>query len=802
MLICRWNDVSEEIKKQLKNKMLFPIIGAGFSSNCQARRGFVPSGTELKDEMIRQIELSGGNGSQIKENNLKKVALYYKKLVEASVRKDYLLDHFTEIQLPEAQKKFLSIKWQYIYTFNIDTAIENNSEFTNIILPNKPIDMQVIEKQINCVFKVHGDAVEYCRYKNSSCYIFDFQEYAKSIKENHFLINKIENDFVYNNIIFIGCSLTDELDLLSLDFNDKMAPKVSRYYITTHKPDNYKQIDLELYGITHVVVVESYNQFYYDIYNLYLEAKKVQTDELDKFRNIKILHLPEEYEKNIDYLYLGKIAYDRKENHINLPSFFIDRQLVKDEIINEMDKYCIQCICGGRISGKTYALLSLVKEIKNRDVFYFDSRLSVNSETLNRLTMEKNCVICFDSFSLTKDQLYQLEKNIYCLKNNNINVVLCINRSEKDIISTIKSMESELIQIYDLKNKFTQEENDKLNKCFSIMSIPNFDYKKTILDNLLIVSKEINLNYKKEEYNFLVKSKDEMMVLILLAIQEKLTSQELVEFDIIKETYEIQKKIAPIIDEDYTDFIERNTVDSSSYKVYANSKYWIFNTLGSYASDKKNHSLIISAYKKIVQKLINNHSIRYTVIEGYIKYDIINEIFFKEKQGNLSLIKALYDELNDLLADNPQFHHQKAKCYLWHSGYSQNVMEEVNQALRFALVAHHNLSLKGNKNNDKVSIALSHIDFTIALIYAKKCSIENYSNSENFKQALKSIHQALQSQYNKEYCTNLIRRNEKKINDIKAFLIFAQTKDLSVYHLTSIERNLLNDLITKGYKFS
>ena len=65
---------------------------------------------------------------------------------------------------------------------------------------------------------------------------------------------------------------------------------------------------------------------------------------------------------------------------------------------------------------------------------------------------------------------------------------MCINRSEKDVISSIKTMEENVVQIYDLNNRFDTEEADAINKSLSIMAIPNINSYKSILDNLLIIS--------------------------------------------------------------------------------------------------------------------------------------------------------------------------------------------------------------------------------------------------------------------------------------------------------------------------
>ncbi len=299
-----------------------------------------------------------------------------------------------------------------------------------------------------------------------------------------------------------------------------------------------------------------------------------------------------------------------------------------------------------------------------------------------------------------------------------------------------------------------------------------------------------NVNYK-----FKIKNIYTMSILILLAIKEKLTSQEFVDFGIEREVYDLLHKLTPIIDEDYTNILERDSLNSSPYKIYANSKYWLLNKLGSFASDYENHKLIIDAFHSIIEHLVKNHNIRYNLIEDYIKYDIINEIFFRPERGNLLLIKSLYDDLNDLLFSNPQFHHQRAKCYLWHCDYSSDKKAEIREALRFAKLAKHNLELEANSNNPKVIIALAHIDFTLALIYAKANSIYEYRDANIFKDSLAYIKTALYNPYNKEYFYGLLKRKNKKMDDINLFVNYSVTSDLSYLQLSAVEKRMLDEII-------
>ena len=796
MDIIKLEDVKGELIKQIKRQSLYPVIGAGFTAGCIARNGKTPEGDELREKMLHQINANGYDTKGIEKKDLKKVSKYYKSLVSREDRTKYLIDNFTEIVLPESKKKFINIEWKYIYTFNIDTAIEENSKFRNVILPNKECDDRNIAILNNCIFKIHGDVDYYCKYPKSECYIFDSREYIQSIKNNTYILNKLKHDFSYNNLMYIGCSLTDELDIMSITIDNEFAPNTKRYYVTSKEPDAFKKIDLENYGITDVVLVDSYNQFYNEMYLIYMESKKIVDDELSYFLNPELNFISNTFGENKEYFYLAKLLYDSKTKKLNIPSYFIDREVIKDNLIPELNKYNMQFICGGRVSGKSYSLVTIVKNIQDRDVYYFDSRYTLSQDSLCKLLLKKNTIICFDTSSISKDQIFFLKENIEIIEKNKINIIICINRSDKDVISSIKknSMDDR-IALYELDNKFKKDECDMINNKLPILSIPNFDMKKSVLDNLLIAS-EINASpYKECKKKFDIDNKYTMMLFILLAINEKISSIEFIEYGVVREVYDLLHRLSPIIDEDYTSMIERDTLNSSVYKVYANSRYWLLSELGTYASKPDKHKLIIEAYHMIVESLIKNYGVSYKYLEDYIKYDVINEIFFRKTHGNLLLIKKLYDSLDDLLASEPQFYHQKAKCYLWHCDYTTDKNKEISDALRYAKLAKHNLKLHSNVNNDKVLISLAHIDFTIALIYAKINALSDYSDIKVFKESIPILKESLTNPLNREYFLGLMKRNNKKINDINKFYNYVTTNDLSKYCLNNVEKINLEELV-------
>ena len=99
-----------------------------------------------------------------------------------------------------------------------------------------------------------------------------------------------------------------------------------------------------------------------------MESEKLQYDELSNFKNMKINFNELSYNSNIKYITLSKSLFNSKDFSINIPSFFIERDMITQKVIPEMDNYNLPLSCGGRVSGKTYALISILKIIRKRAV--------------------------------------------------------------------------------------------------------------------------------------------------------------------------------------------------------------------------------------------------------------------------------------------------------------------------------------------------------------------------------------------------------------------------------------------------
>ena len=117
-------------------KNLVPIIGSGFTRGCKTKNRTVPSGEEFKLEMIAEIlkhkQLSDAQKEKLNKKTFSEIADYYfdEKWVPKEVSSFNLEMCFKNVELNEEKISFINnIDWPYIYTLNVDDAIENISEY-------------------------------------------------------------------------------------------------------------------------------------------------------------------------------------------------------------------------------------------------------------------------------------------------------------------------------------------------------------------------------------------------------------------------------------------------------------------------------------------------------------------------------------------------------------------------------------------------------------------------------------------------------------------------------------------------
>lgn len=769
MNIGKIEDYRDELLNCFKNKALVPVVGSGISCGASARKGNVPSGSEFRRIMINAV-IESMNATEDEKRKIEQMPfssiceLYEDdENVDKDARITYMKNNFQNVVINDYRKVFFKIGWPYIYTLNIDDAIENNSEYDYVVISNRGVNNDIYNDN-KCVIKLHGDIKEIITYPNSDCRVFSSKEYADSLIKNVSLLNKLKNDFVYQNILFIGCGLDDEIDLKTLSeipISSENAVTTKKYIFVKGEPSRLKQAELKVYGITDVVCFDNFQEMYDSLFDIWKESEKISDDELSMYQNIPIKSLPQDEDSNAGYFYYCKYLNDLKKHVITIPYFFIQRD-ISEKILNNIGMHKIHIVYGNRVSGKSYLLIDLYQRIKDRQKLFFDGRERINDDAFNKLIEMTNAVIIFDIGSLSRNQIDMLLLSAATVRKNCSDVVFVLNKSDNDVTGLIKlrikelRLDKNMIINYDLSNKLNKKESDDINSRLPYSSLPPFEIKHSIIDNLIAAGHMMNKSGKFQNislgYNMNYK---ELALLIVLATKEKIYSLDIVKFGFEQEIERALQRYQPYIDIMSADIIEKDSSDLSSTKYIVNAQYWLCRALGDFAINKNNYSTIIDAYKYIIDRLKANAGTekykQYKACREYILFDTINRVFLNEKGGQLPLIAHLYGEMHKLLANDVHFLHQNAKCYFRFSFYERNTEQEkyLRDALTMSKISAKMLENEYEENrNDKILISLAHVQYTIASILSEMCKRHKYEDIEEVRCAIEAIYLALYSPYN------------------------------------------------------
>lgn len=762
MIQCvSYDEVSNEIIQMMRRKTIIPVIGSGFTRDCIARSGKVPSGEDYYNYMIAQIVDQNPDEMKVKELNnesFSSISSIYHKMVQAEKQQSYLLNKFTNVKLENVKKNFLKIDWPYIYTLNIDDAIENNSEFKTVLYANRDIRNSIFEQE-KCVIKLHGDIKDILKYEDSNCEIFDQKQYVVSIKKNVSLLKKLTHDYEYLNLLYIGCSLSDEIDLL---FSTSMANdnNNNRYYCSTQIPTLLQKTKLEAFGITHCIVFESYDDIYEKMTDAFHQSLCITPDELEQFSTYEFKTLGTGFELNCPYLFQGKSILNNSKIAI-YPSFFVSRS-VTDKIVENINSKGTQIVVGRGCSGKTYVSYDIIRRVRDREVYAFRSKDRINNETLTLLLNKENCLTIFDSKVLSIKQIEEiiLTTSERVVKSNSI--IIIENKSNRDLSGLLvlmkmnEHLEDDEIPQLEISNRFSKPKTDEINNYLVTSSLGVFSENKSIADNIINASNLLIQKNKFSQISSLTDNVRQVSSLIVLATLGKVYASDAINLDLVEE-FEMQcKKAMPLIEKESTWVFEMSAANNSPLKYVVNAEYWLFNQLDILAKSRKGREKIIEAYRYIIGKLIEINGKpdlmkgeKYAPYKDYILFDNIFQIF--RSQGT-KIIRDIYQSLNDILATDPNYLHQRAKCYI-RSAYKSTEEKDkekwLEMAYRDASISNSSFEKRYESHeNEKIMISAAHSLYTAALALCHIAKLRNYRDISINANAVKCLYKAISSPFN------------------------------------------------------
>ena len=760
MQVKTLGEVLSSIKNNIISSSLIPVLGSGFSVRMMARNGLVPSGNDMRQYMIQVLSESDPSYN-FEDKSFSQLTKYYNKKILLADRKEYFLKNFTEVKLSELGREFLTISWPYLYTLNIDDAIEKNSECIPVG-PHREFDesFETYEKR---VYKLHGDVHEILSMKyGDQCYIFDSDQYMDSLEDNRWILEKLKQDYLEKNILFLGCSLGDELDLrkvFSSVKKEKSLVKTEKYFITDREPSEYELMDLESYGITTVVVVDTYDEFYETMISVKSEITAItMTEGIELYKNIPVFILSNLDEANKDYVLHEKMPHNKKENKITLPYFFTSR-LITDDIITDMDKKSLQVIYGKRVSGKSYVLLDLARRLLDRDVYYFDSRARINVENIDYLFKKEKTTILLDTHALSVKALnYIFNYDLRSLLERQINVIICINTSRKEEAFELRTIVDNIYaEKYYINNRFDVKEGsecESIQKKMASINLPYFSKQKTIIDSILWIQNQLCRSTDNSLTDFKVSNDNYMQLayLILMANYGKMTTGNMVKFSLEQEPYQLMNSLDKAVEPDFRHLFMFDG-DTSRFQIVCNAQAWLLGYLSSISIREDYFDSFIRAFHHIVERINNangeRNKIRKELFE-FIKFDNINLLLGSARNERHSiavrkLIQAIYSDLKLFLGGDYQFNHQHAKCILWgiESLPEYERGKELNKAIRtISLTIEEIEDLKNTMTNKEyINKSLAHAHFTFCMIRVKHFLL--YPEVDTFREAVMQTCQAI-----------------------------------------------------------
>lgn len=783
--------VEELLDSLIRIENLVPIIGTGFTSGLRTRWGQVPTAEELEKRIVDILcAVDNSDKEEFEKVPLKDLADEFWSLLsdERNIKYknrfiEYIEDNFTKVfDVEQPKREFLNSDWHMVFTLNYDDTIENVLD-TNVLIPYDRINLQ---NKKNCLIKLHGDAKKFALTGDDKYCVLGNRQYIDLIKDekNKDLVRILEDTFFSKSIIFVGCGLDQELDILysagiQLDEKCKRNQEHHMIYLLYCKNEeeleDIKTINYKKYGITDIIKVNesTISELYGLIHSISKRNQALrEEDSLKDFTNISFEYEDKRNKENIDYLFYND-KVNIKEHKIKLPSFFIERTcgaVIENEIL--YGNNIVNVVYGTSFSGKTYILLQLLKNLTSMKLYYFPSHITLSNEIIQQLIEKEDTIILIDDKAISFEQsrtliLSQLE----LLRKRKIKIVLAINKGDSDFYKYYLNHQQLFqgkIGLYELENKFNKKELEDFNECIGDLSLIEYKENNTILDYLFRADNNILKRQHKSilpPINFLSRENEKQIrALIVLVTRGALTTRESIDLGIDDVLYELANDFQITVQKDYLSGVEKEIPAQSGFKFILNSAYWVVKCLSSFASHSHNHQTIAKAYQNIVESYTSSDKRKMNEkIKEYYMLDKIQLIFSDSiNKGSIMLPYLIYEELHTSLNWNCQFLHQEAKCELRMARRSKEEKSK-NEILELAFRnITRALQLTEDQNWANIEITRAHMDVTKALI------LTNYvfaGNNDKVSEVISLYYDIFVT--NKSLCPEL---EKDEMKDVKTFL--------------------------------
>ncbi|NKI69010.1 hypothetical protein GN109_06220 [Collimonas pratensis] len=745
------------------SKNLVPVIGSGFTVGCPTGGNrSVPSGKDFKEEMLATIflqkELSVQAQGKLNKKTFSEVADYYfnpEWVTEDTVRLA-LKNAFQGVQLPGWKKDFLTnIDWPYLYTLNVDDAIEKHSSYIATLPYDENLSSRAKEQPT--VFKLHGDIEYEIRHVNSRL-IFRKSDYLQALTTNKQMLEFLRLDLLNKNVVYIGCSLSDELDIsfILAQQNRENRKKTRSIIFLSEKLDEIDEQEYLNVGINTVIMIDDgkYHQIY-DLLNKAYQTSAQISNSLNEFSG-SVTEIGKDKQKNQDFLVQGVVeingASQKKYSRV-LPYYYTTRN-IEEKIHASLKINEITILTGSRVSGKTLAAYKILSQYKDRAVYIVDSTHRISGKALHQLLGQKNSIIFFDSLSVSHEGLIIIDRLRKSLISLGSRVIICSELNNGDTENILKRP-GEKTGLVRIENTLTPKEIETLNENAIATSLPTFTAGKYLLEKVYNVFTIIG---ERTLISKLPQTKEFFKLLYVIAVRHQITGQEMHFAGLDTNT------IAAVIDAhrpfvEFEDITIGEQTDHTNFKVISHASSWVVSVLREFFR--------VKGVDWCVDALMEMFSLCYQgnkeLVTELRKFDSINFVFTSGEKGAGNLIINLYNRLEAFEGTEAEFYVQKAKAYynMYHERDSDLALAdrivELDKALTWAKTAHQK-TVERNVIHAK------------ALICLRK-TVENKTPSDtDLGRAIEALLISINAEGNSAYIRNLLNGEIKGADYLKRLL--------------------------------
>ena len=626
------------------------------------------------------------------------------------------------------------------------------------------------------MYKIHGDVAMFCKSLDYNEMILTESQYIASLQQSEQFHDLLSADCGNKNLLYIGCSLDDEVDIKYSVLADKNRNKKVRairgIYVTSDDLSEFKKDKLEGFNISHIIKLTSsddYEAFYEFLVECYEESQAQIERNIVNFKYTELERIGKDKENNLDYL--ADLSPDKSK----LPFYYVSSERVQNI---KLLKDKVNVIIGRRFVGKSMLAHAILEENPNYQRYFISEKESLSEEDVADLLQEENALIIFDSESLDDRGFNNLLVKFDASKKN----IVCVFFNSFDDVVNLITFHSEIINYAikeTLSGKMLEKDVQAINKKLNLLGIATFNIKNNLLDNTLRIA---NVYDRKLVDKYVILSLEELKLIIWILFKNKIYFEEIVTLGLAKEYKKIVNKFSPFIQEEKC---KKGEIGKhSAIKVICNGKLGLLQILSAYIYPLENSEIANRMAKEHQKKvceaiyaiLLSFSKIDIDSVKEFLQFDKLNDVFsrvYSESsissisgskgtthiKGAASFIHNVYanENIKQLKANDPNYWLQRAKSiYITNNYKHAGSRGEILEAIDWAKKAEQDSRTRVDNGEMKYSRTESNAIMQIAMLYGKLAKLQVYKQKKVNELALEYYYKVFSDSNNIEATKTLL----------------------------------------------